>query len=141
MQEYIEFVQRHPLLIIGFLVVLGLIFWAEFSRFTRKYTMVNAAQAVQILNKDNVTILDVRENRELQGGVIKGAKTIPISEVSSRLTELDKNKDNPFLVYCASGNRSGGTCNLLTSNGFTDVYNLAGGIMAWKSENLPLNKK
>jgi rhodanese-related sulfurtransferase len=141
MQEYIEFVQHHPLLITGFFVVLGLIFWAEFSRLTRKYTVVNTAQAVRILNKDNVTVLDVRENRELQGGVIKGAKTIPTSEVSNHLAELEKNKDNPFLVYCASGNRSGSTCNLLTSNGFSDVYNLAGGLMAWKSENLPLSKK
>jgi rhodanese-related sulfurtransferase len=141
MQEYIEFGQQHTLLVIGFVVVLGLIFWAEFSRFTRKYTMVNATEAVRVLNKDKVTILDVRENREIQGGVIKGARTIPVSEVANHLAEFEKNKNNPFLIYCASGNRSGGTCNLLTSKGFDDVYNLSGGLMSWKSENLPLSKK
>jgi len=141
MQEYIEFVQAHPLLMIGFLVVLGLIFWVEFSRFTRKYTQVNAAQAVQVLNKKNVIVLDVREQRELQNGVIKGAKTIPVSEVSKHLAELEKHKRHPFLVYCGSGNRSGYACNTLTKNGFDDVYNLTGGVMAWKSENLPLNKR
>jgi rhodanese-related sulfurtransferase len=141
MQEYIEFAQSHPLLVIGFLLVLGLIFWAEFSRFTRKYTQVNAAQAVQVLNKDNVIILDVREQRELQSGVIKGARTIPVSEVSKHLADFEKNKNHPFLVYCGSGNRSGYACNTLIKNGFDDVYNLTGGIMSWKSENLPLKKK
>ncbi|MCK5895180.1 MAG: rhodanese-like domain-containing protein [Cocleimonas sp.] len=141
MQEYIEFAQRHPLLIIGFLVVLGLIFWAEFSRLTCKYTHVNANQAVQVLNKDNVTVLDVREGSELHSGVIKGARTIPVSDVAKHLTEFEKDKNNPFLVYCASGNRSGGACNTLTKNGFENVYNLTGGLMTWKAENLPLSKK
>jgi rhodanese-related sulfurtransferase len=141
MQEYIEFFRLHPLLVIGFLVVLGLIVWAEYSRFTRKYTQVNANQAVQVLNKNKVTVLDVRENRELQGGVIKGARTIPVADVAKHITELEKNKNNPFLVYCASGNRSGGACNTLTKNGFSNVYNLTGGLMSWKAENLPLNKR
>lgn len=141
MQEYIEFSQAHPLLLIGFAAVLGLIIWSEFSRLTRKYKQVNANQAVQVLNRDNVTVIDVRGSSELSNGVIKGAKTIPVTDISKHLTQLEKNKDNPFLVYCGSGNRSGHVCNVLTKNGFSDVYNLTGGLMAWTSENLPLNRK
>jgi rhodanese-related sulfurtransferase len=141
MQEYIEFSQAHPLLLIGFAAVLGLIIWSEFSRLTRKYQQINANQAVQVLNRDNVTVIDVRGSSEISNGVIKGAKTIPLTDISKHLAELEKNKDNPFLVYCGSGNRSGHVCNVLTKNGFSDVYNLTGGIMAWTSENLPLNRK
>ena len=141
MQEYIEFAQAHPLLLIGFAAVLGLIIWSEFSRLTRKYQQINANQAVQVLNRDNVTVIDVRGSSEISNGVIKGAKTIPLTDISKHLAELEKNKDNPFLVYCGSGNRSGHVCNVLTKNGFSDVYNLTGGIMAWTSENLPLNRK
>ncbi len=141
MQEYIEFVQAHHLLMLGFAAVLGLIIWSEYSRLTRKYKQVNVNQAVQVLNRDNVTVIDVRGDNEVRNGVIKGAKIIPLTDISKHLPALEKNKNNPFLVYCGSGNRSGHVCNILTQNGFSDVYNLTGGIMAWTSENLPLNKK
>ena len=141
MQEYIEFSQSHPLLLLGFVAVLGLIIWSEFSRLTRKYKQVNVNQAVQVLNRDNVTVIDVRGNSEVSNGVIKGAKVIPVTDISKHLVELEKNKDNPFLVYCGSGTRSGHVCSTLTKNGFSDVYNLTGGLMSWTSENLPLSRK
>ena len=141
MQEYIEFAQAHALLLLSFVIVLGLIIWSEYSRLTRQYKQVNVNQAVQILNRDNVTVIDVRSNSEIRNGVIKGAKTIPFADISKHLVSLEKNKNNPFLVYCASGSRSGHVCNILTKNGFNEVYNLTGGIMAWTSENLPLNRK
>ncbi len=141
MQEYTEFAQAHTLLLLGFVIVLGLIIWSEYSRLTRKYKQVNVNQAVQILNRDNVTVIDVRSDSEIRNGVIKGAKTIPLTDISKHLVSLEKNKNNPFLVYCGSGNRSGHVCNTLTKNGFNEVYNLTGGIMAWTSENLPLNRK
>ena len=141
MQEYTEFAQAHTLLLLGFVAVLGLIIWSEYSRLTRKYKQVNVSQAVQILNRDNVTVIDVRTDNEIRNGVIKGAKAIPLADISKHLVSLEKNKNNPFLVYCGSGNRSGSVCSALTKNGFNEVYNLTGGIMAWTSENLPLNKK
>ena len=141
MQEYTEFARMHPLLVFGFMAVLGLIIWSEFSRLTRKYKNVNANEAVQILNKDNVTLIDVREPSEITNGIIKGAKTVPLGQLDTQLANFEKNKDNPFLIYCRSGSRSGSACKTLTSHGFTDVYNLGGGIMGWESENLPLNRK
>ena len=141
MQEYIEFARMHPLLVIGFITVLGLIIWSEYSRLTRKYKQVNANEAVQILNKDNVTLIDVREASEVSNGIIKGAKKIPLGELATQIPSLEKNKDKPILVYCRSGSRSGSACNTLTQHGFSDVYNLAGGIMSWESENLPLSRK
>ena len=141
MQEYIEFARMHPLLVLGFVVVLGLIIWSEFSRLTRKYKQINASEAVQILNKDDVTIIDVREDNETVNGVIKGAKLIPLAQVAARMTDFESKKNSPILVYCRSGSRSGHACNTLSKNGFTEVYNLGGGIMSWESENLPLQKR
>lgn len=141
MQEYIEFVRMHPLLVIGFVAVLALIIWSEFSRLTRKYKQINANEAVQVLNKDNVTLIDVREDSETSNGIIKGAKMIPLAEVAARVTDFESKKDSPVLVYCRSGSRSGSACNTLTKNGFTEVYNLSGGIMSWESENLPLQRR
>lgn len=141
MEEYFAFARHHPVLIIGLLAVIGLIVWTEISRLTRKYKQVSTTQAVQILNQDDAVVLDVREDSEVQAGKIKGAKHIPLGQLKTRLPELDKAKDKPVLVYCRSGSRSAHACSILTSAGFQQVHNLAGGIMAWESANLPLSKR
>jgi rhodanese-related sulfurtransferase len=73
--------------------------------------------------------------------MINGARHITLGQLPSKLTELDKFKQQPVLVYCRSGSRSGHACQMLTKAGFDDVYNLAGGVMAWESANLPLSKR
>lgn len=141
MEEYLVFARNHPYLMIGLVAVIGLIVWTEFSRLTRKYKQVNASAAVQILNQDSALALDVREDNEVQGGRIRGAKHIPLGQLKNRIAELEKAKNNPVLVYCRSGNRSAHACNLLTKAGFENVSNLSGGILAWESANLPVSKK
>jgi len=137
-----EFAQNHSLLVMGFVAVLGMIVWVEFKRLTRKYQQKDVNQAVMLLNQDDAVVLDVREAKELkETGKIKGAKHIPLTELQKRLPELEKSKNKPILVYCRSGNRSGTACETLTKNGFEQVNNLSGGIMAWESANMPLSNK
>ena len=141
MSEYLEFVRAHPLLVFGFLGVLGFIIWSEISRIGRKYKQLDVNDAVRLLNSDNAFCLDVREDKEISGGVLNGATHIPVTQLNSRLNELEKYKNKSVLVYCRSGSRSAHACSTLTKNGFEDVSNLAGGIMAWQSANLPLSKQ
>ncbi len=141
MNDYFVFIQNHSLLFAGLIGIIGLIAWTEFGRFTRKYQDVNTTQAVQVMNRDNSVVLDVREDAEIRGGKIKGAKHIPLAQLKTRMSELDSAKEKPVLVYCRSGNRSAHACDLLTKGGFTDVYNLSGGVNAWESANLPLSKR
>ncbi len=141
MSEYLEFVRAHPFLVFGFLGVLGFTIWSEISRLRRKYKQLEVNEAVRLLNKDDAYCLDVREDKEIDGGILKGATHIPVSQLDSRLNELEKHKSKSILIYCRSGSRSAHACNTLTKNGFEDVSNLSGGIMAWQSANLPLSKK
>lgn len=141
MDEYIEFARNHPLLVFGFLGVLGLILWTEFNRLTRKYKQLDVNASVRLLNNDETVCIDVREDKELGGGFIQNARHIPMTQFSSRIGELEKFKNKPVLVYCRSGSRSGHACNMLTKNGFEDVSNLSGGILAWESANLPVSRK
>lgn len=140
-EEYLVFARNNPLLIAGLFAIIGMIVWSEFTRLTRKYQQVNTTQAVQIFNQDNALVLDVREDGEVRNGKLKGAKHIPLGQLKSRLTELEASKAKPLLVYCRSGSRSAHACNVLTKAGFENVANLAGGIMAWESANLPVSKK
>ncbi|WGZ94674.1 MAG: rhodanese-like domain-containing protein [Candidatus Thiothrix putei] len=141
MEEYIVFARSHPLLIMGLIAILGMIIWSEISRFTRKYKQVNTTQAVQILNQDGSVVIDVREDNEVNSGKIKGAKHIPLGQLKKRMVELEQAKSKPVLVYCRSGSRSAHACSVMTKAGFENVSNLAGGIMAWESANLPVSKR
>lgn len=142
MQEYIDFARNNFFLVAGFFAVLGFIFKTEISILTRKYKQIGVNAAVMLLNKDKALALDVREDKEItNGGMIKGARHITLGQLPTKISELEKNKQYPILVYCRSGSRSGHACQMLTKAGFEDVSNLAGGIMAWEAANLPLSKR
>lgn len=141
MEEYLVFARNHPTLVMGLVAILGLIIWTEFGRLTRKYKQLGPALAVQVLNHDGSIVLDVREDAEVRSGKIKDARHIPLGQLKSRLVELESFKEKPVLVYCRSGSRSAHACHVMTKAGFQDVSNLAGGIMAWESANLPVSKR
>jgi len=86
----------------------------------------------KLLKKGDVFVLDVRERMELGNGVIDSSFWIPMNEVPERLKEIPMNKK--VVVYCRSGNRSEGVRLFLVQNGYDcgDVWNLEGGILAWK---------
>ena len=77
---------------------------------------------------DTYSLLDVRTFGEYEQAHIPGATLIPISELSDRWQELDR--DKPVLIYCAVGGRSRSAAQLLDGH-FSKVYNLKGGIRAW----------
>lgn len=138
MQEYIDFARNNFLIVAGFFAVLGFIVKTEISRLTRKYKQIGVNEAVMLLNNDNTVVLDVREDKEIQSGKINKARHITLGQLPSKIAELGSNKQNPVLVYCRSGSRSGHACQLLTKAGYENVSNLAGGILAWEAANLPI---
>lgn len=89
-------------------------------------------------NNPDTIILDVRTTSEFITGYINGAISIPVSQLGQRFGELDSS--STILVYCLSGGRSATAANILINNGFEieKVYNLLGGITAWKNADLPI---
>jgi rhodanese-related sulfurtransferase len=141
MQEQIfEFSTNHPILVLSFASLLGLILFTEFRNFTQKFSSIGPSAAISIINKEKTVLLDVREASETKDGMLNEAIHIPLSALNKRLAELDKYKNDSVLVYCRSGNRSGGVCRTLSNRGFEKVYNLSGGIMAWQDAHLPVQK-
>lgn len=101
---------------------------------TTKYQNIGAKEFQSLMKDKNAVVLDVRSPAETRDGVIPGYKMINLmsSDFLDQVGKLDKNKT--YLVYCRSGNRSGQACNAMAGLGFTKLYNLIGGISAWKSE-------
>ncbi|KPN96020.1 sulfurtransferase TusA family protein [Lysinibacillus sp. ZYM-1] len=85
----------------------------------------------QITNRDGL-ILDVREEAEFAFGHIEGAKSIPISELDTRLSELDKEQE--IYVICRTGKRSDMAAQKLASRGFAKVFNVLPGMTSWKGD-------
>lgn len=102
---------------------------------------IGPQEAVMLFNHQDALILDVRENSEFADGHIAKAKHVPVGQLKTRLSELEKFKDKPIVAVCRSGNRSGHACGVLRKAGFENVYNLAGGMGAWEQANLPREKK
>jgi rhodanese-related sulfurtransferase len=80
----------------------------------------------------SVVLLDVREPDELEAAAVTEALHIPMREIPARIGELDRTV--PLVVMCHSGGRSRRVADFLLGNGFSNVFNLRGGIDAWSTE-------
>ena len=79
-------------------------------------------------------VLDVRKPREAEIASLDADQLIPVDELPDRLEELNATKDDEIVIHCRSGARSAKATQLLLDHGYTDVKNLAGGILAWSEE-------
>ncbi|MEO7175124.1 MAG: thioredoxin domain-containing protein [Saprospiraceae bacterium] len=93
--------------------------------------------AGKINSMPNATILDVRTPKEFASGHLRNATNVDWNneDFSSRVEQLDKSK--PVFVYCLSGARSTAAANKMRADGFKEVYQMDGGIMKWRANNLP----
>ena len=92
---------------------------------------ISTKEAYKMMQKEDVILLDVREDFEYEGGHLKNAINIPLEDLEKRLNEL--NKDNKIIVYCLSGVRADIALEILEENGFNNIYTF-GGIEDWNYE-------
>jgi phage shock protein E len=99
---------------------------------------VSISQTKALLGRSDVMILDVREQEEYDQGHIPGVTLIPSGQIANRLSEIPK--DKPVIVTCRSGNRSATATQYLREQGYTNVHNMEGGIVAWQGAGYPVEK-
>ena len=136
-----EFAVNHLYLVAAFVVLLALVVFNEVKIATQRFASLTPANAVQLMNNEDVVVLDVREASETAAGKIAKAVQIPVGAVKTRIAELDKHKGKTLLVYCKTGARSAAACKELSQHGFDKVYSLNGGLLAWQEAHLPISNK
>jgi thioredoxin 1 len=102
---------------------------------------VNAKEFQQLLETtSDEQLIDVRTTEEFAAGYLAGAQNIDIyaDDFETRINALDKSK--PVFVYCKAGGRSADACSFMEKSGFTKVYDMSGGIMAWSHQNFDIVK-
>jgi rhodanese-related sulfurtransferase len=86
----------------------------------------------KLAQREDFLLIDVREPLEFETGNI-GGKPLPMGEILNRLHEIPT--DKKVVIHCKAGGRSGNVVRYLTAEkGFQNLYNLTGGILAWKNE-------
>jgi rhodanese-related sulfurtransferase len=137
MDQVFTFVSNHPFLVGTFILLLALFIRNETQRGGQT---VSAQQLVDMVNRNNALVLDVRDKKEFDSGHIVDSVNIPYSALESRLTELNEHKARPVVVACKMGQHSGAAGTLLRKNGFEEVRRLTGGVTEWRNQNLPVVK-
>ena len=90
------------------------------------------------MDKGDIRLVDVRTEAEMARGFIHGAVKLPLNLLQMRLRELDS--ATPTVFYCQMGGRSAQAAAFVTAQGFTEVYNLQGGIAAWMQAGQPVSQ-
>jgi len=102
---------------------------------------IDAAAAADLIKLQRPPIvLDVRTPGEFAGGRIEGATNIDFSDPGFREAVDKLDREQPYLIHCQSGGRSGRSKDVFTELGFTAVYHLDGGMIAWEEAGLPTVK-
>ena len=91
--------------------------------------------AARLSDGSGALLVDVRERHELVQVRPVGAVLLPMSELATRIDELPA--DRPLMFICHSGARSGRVASYLAGQGYADVANVAGGMVAWQAAGLP----
>ncbi len=118
----------------------GMLLWPSISKMTGGSKEIGTLEATRLMNDGSALVLDIRDNGEFNGGRIPKSKNIPLSEIEKRVDEITRFKDKPVIVTCSTGTRAGSGVRALKALGFTNVYQLEGGLGAWRQAHLPTEK-
>jgi len=102
------------------------------NREKAEYRKITAQEAKKMLDEHpQAILLDVRTEAEFNERHIRGARLLPLNELAIKAETALSDKNALILVYCRSGRRSNSAANLLISMGYTNIYDIEGGITVW----------
>lgn len=137
MDQAIEFVGNHWWLVAIWAAFFVALLWDNKQR---AGASVSPAQAIQMINKDDALVLDIRDKKDFGKGHVVNAKNIPFANLAGRLGELDTYKSRPVLLVCKTGTTVSVASKMLKEKGFNAIR-MTGGMMEWEAQKLPVVRK
>ncbi len=138
LNQILEFVGNH-LFLTGTFLFLAIAFFINESR--QGGAKVSPSELVGLVNRNDASVLDLRDLKDYNLGHIAGSKSFPASSFDARVGELEGLKKKTLVLVCKMGQHSGPLGKKLKALGFEDIRRLAGGMAEWTASNLPLVKK
>lgn len=136
-EQLFEFIGNHFILV-GLFIALLFAFLVNEGK--QGGAAISTSNLVNLINRENAVVIDIRDKKEFNLGHIAGAINIPYSQLDSRVSELEADKEKPVVVVCKMGQNSGAAGRKLKAQGFTNVRRLSGGMSEWTASGLPLVK-
>lgn len=135
--QLLEFIGNHWILFLALIVVSALLIH---NLITGEKGSIDPLGATDLINKRDAAVIDVRPTADFAKGHIINAVNIPMNGFRNQTGSIAKYRQHPLIVSCRSGSQSQMACAMLRKDGFEEVYNLRGGVMAWQNANLPLTR-
>ncbi|OCG69408.1 rhodanese-like domain-containing protein [Gilliamella sp. Occ3-1] len=140
--EILPFLKNHLLLSLGWVVLFIAIIVLTIKCKLSKVKIINNAQAIHMINKQDAVIIDTRSADSFKKGHITDSHNILPTDIKNASAKaIEKFKENIVILIDENGLSSTSIGEILVKQGFSNVFVLKDGITGWNSENLPLVKK
>jgi rhodanese-related sulfurtransferase len=135
-----QFVGNHMFLValLGALIVA--LFVTQVMVWLRKYKELTPAGLTQLINRDTPLLIDLSASADFEKMHVPGAKHVAMSQFDPENKDLVKARELPVVVMDKDGRTADGAAQRLVKAGFTRVYTLGGGVLAWQQAQLPTAK-
>lgn len=135
----LQFVIDNWYLFVALVVVVALLIMDPIRQHASGIKKVSPMEMPRVLG-DHGIVVDVSDAGEYKKAHIPKALNMNLKAMQAGLGKLEKQKKKSLVVVCQTGNRAPAAARYLIKNGFENVNVLAGGMMAWQKENLPVEK-
>ncbi|WP_288254837.1 rhodanese-like domain-containing protein [uncultured Hydrogenophaga sp.] len=132
------FIENWVLIAVAF-VSGALLVWPAVKSGGRTGTL-NANDAVALMNRQKAVVVDMSDAKEFAEGHIVGAKNLPLDELEAKLPGAVKNKALPVIFVCPNGARANRAVAVAKKLGYENAQSLTGGMGAWRTAGLPVEK-
>ena len=140
MHKLPQFVGNHLFLVALLAALIIALFITQVMVWMRKYTELTPAGLTQLINRDTPLLIDLSASADFDKMHVPGAKHVAMSQFDPENKELVKARELPVVVMDKDGRNTDGAAQRLVKAGFTRVYTLGGGVLAWQAAQLPTAK-
>ncbi|SAK78648.1 rhodanese domain-containing protein [Caballeronia calidae] len=126
-------------LIVIALVSGALLLWPAITR--RGRGGISAAEATTLINRRNAVVVDLRSAAEFAKGHLPSARNVELAELQAKIGQIAKNKSNPVVLVCQTGQESQRASRTVSEAGYAEVHVLQGGVDAWQKAGMPVVKQ
>ena len=137
---YIDFMTEYWYLFAMLFVIVLLLSIDPATRGAGGSKSLTPAQLPQLQSREHPVIVDLNDSEKFAEGHIAQSINVPFSSLENSLGKIRKYQKKPLVLVCGNGNEARKAVSVLQKNDFEDVYTLAGGLAAWRKDNLPLEK-
>jgi len=134
------FLGNHLALAALFLVILAALIALEVGRLLRKYKELTPAGLTLLINRENPLLVDLSARADFEKMHVPGARHVLPSQFDPEHKDLAKARELPVVVMDKDGRGIDKAAQRLVKAGFSHVYTLGGGVLAWQQAQLPVAK-